>query len=114
MPAWPSYIVRSWKTPGSGVEVSRDLRAALKVMQGQPAHVLVTDVDTMGGRLEHWMGHLRKVHTGGVVLLASRSRCLPAIKGLAVVPKSSDVSGLVERLRSMRGQALWAGAAGVC
>ncbi|MCF8031808.1 MAG: hypothetical protein K9K66_00545 [Desulfarculaceae bacterium] len=99
---------------GFGVRVSRDLRGALEIMQGDPAHVLVTDLDTMGSRLEHWMEHLRQVHSGGVVLLASRACRLPSIKGMAVIPKSSDVSGLVERLRSMRGKALWGGAAGVC
>ncbi|MCB2226253.1 MAG: hypothetical protein KQH53_06200 [Desulfarculaceae bacterium] len=99
---------------GFGVRVSPDLRSAVRIMEGDPAHVLVTDLDTMGGRLDHWMDHLRQVHSGGVLLLASRARRLPAIKGLSVIPKSSDVSGLVSRLRSLCGEALWAGTSGVC
>lgn len=99
---------------GFGVRVSPDLRSAVKIMEGQPAHALVTDLDTMGGRLDHWMGHLRRVHSGGVVLLASRARRLPSIKGLSVMPKSSDLSGLVNRLRSLCGQAMWTGTSGIC
>jgi len=99
---------------GFGVQVRPDLHGAIKAMQGEPPHVLVTDIDALGGRLEHWMTHLRQVHEGGVVLLGSRARRLPAIKGLSVLPKSSDVSGLVNCLRGMAGSLLWSSAAGSC
>jgi DNA-binding response OmpR family regulator len=99
---------------GFGVQVQSDLRRALKALKGKPAHVLVTDLEVVGGRLEHWMDHLRQVHKGGVVLLGRQSRRLPAIRGLSVMEKSSDLSRLVNCLQGMAGSAMWSRAAGSC
>lgn len=99
---------------GFGVEVRSDLRRALRSLKGAPAHVLVTNLDLVGGRLEHWMDHLRQVHEGGVVLLGRRCHRPPSIEGLSVLDKSSDLSGLVERLRDMANTAWWRRASGTC
>jgi DNA-binding NtrC family response regulator len=99
---------------GFGVQVQPDLRSALRLMSGKPAHVLITDQDAVGGRLEYWMNTLRQVHDGGVVLLGRCARRLPAIKGVVVLQKSSDLSGLVNCLRSMSGSILWSQTAGSC
>jgi len=99
---------------GFGVQIQPDLRGAIRCLQGQPAHVLVTDLEAVAGRLEYWMGHLRQVHEGGVVLLGRGACRMPTIKGLSVMPKSSDLSGLLACLRGMAGSVLWERAAGSC
>jgi len=99
---------------GFGVRVQPDLRGAIRSLKGQPAHVLVTDLEAVGGRPEYWMSHLRQVHEGGVVLLGRGARRLPAIKGLEVMPKSSDLSDLLTCLRGMAGSVLWGRATGSC
>lgn len=99
---------------GFGVVIRSDLRRALRSLKGAPAHVLVTSLDLVGGRLEPWMDHLRRVHAGGVVLLGRRRRRSPAIDGLSVLDKSSDLSDLVNRLRDMANTAWWCRASGTC
>lgn len=99
---------------GFGVAVSPDLRGGLRSLKGAPAHVLVTNLDLVGGRLEHWMSLIRQVHEGGVVLLGRRTRRPPAIDGLSVLDKSSDLSDLVTRLRDMANTAWWCRASGSC
>ena len=51
---------------------------------------------------------------GGVVLLGRRSRRYPAIEGLSVLEKSSDLEDLVSRLRDMANTAWWCRANGTC
>lgn len=97
---------------GFGVGVTSDLSGALARLRREPAHVLVTDMDAVPGRLEHWVDSLRKVHRGSVVVLGSGSRKLPSIKGLAVMDKSSDLSNLVTALRGIAGSVMWNRAAG--
>lgn len=99
---------------GFGVVVRSDLRRALRSLKGAPAHVLVTNLDLVGGRLDHWMEHLRQVHEGGVVLLGRSRRTSPCIKGLSVLDKSSDLTDLVDRLRDMANSAWWQSAGGNC
>ena len=99
---------------GFGVRVQSDLRSALRSMKGRPAHVLVTDLDCVGGRLEPWMKLLRQVHDGEVVLLGRGARRLPRIDGLSIMQKSSDLTDLVNCLRGMAGSVLWNRAAGSC
>ncbi|BEQ15258.1 hypothetical protein [Desulfoferula mesophila] len=98
---------------GFRVVVRSDLRRAMHSLKGAPAHVLVTNLDLVGGRLESWMEHLRQVHDGGVVLLG-RPRMSPCIEGLSVLDKSSDLSDLVCRLRDMANNAWWQHAGGNC
>ncbi|MBU4276739.1 MAG: hypothetical protein KKC30_08380 [Proteobacteria bacterium] len=99
---------------GFRVEVRSDLRRALRTLEGAPAHVLVTNLDLVGGRLENWMDHLRQVHEGGVVLLGRHCRRPPPIEGLSVLDKSSDLSDLVDRLRDMANTAWWQHTGGNC
>lgn len=99
---------------GFEVVVRSDLRWAMRSLRGAPAHVLVTNLDMVGGRLEHWMDHLRQVHEGGVVLLGRRCRRTPAIEGLSLLDKSSDLSDLVDRLRDMANTAWWQHTGGNC
>ncbi|MBU2519523.1 MAG: hypothetical protein KKB57_18200 [Proteobacteria bacterium] len=99
---------------GFGVVVRSDLRGALRSLKGAPAHVLVTNLDLVGGQLEHWMKYLRQVHEGGVVLLGRRSRRSPSIDGLSILEKSSDLSDLLVRLRDMANSAWWCRASGSC
>ncbi|MCB2192758.1 MAG: hypothetical protein KQI62_14405 [Deltaproteobacteria bacterium] len=99
---------------GFGVVVRSDMGRAMRSLKGAPAHVLVTSLDLVGGRLELWMDHLRQVHEGGVVLLGRRRRRPPCIEGLSVLDKSSDLSDLVERLRDMANTAWWQHAGGNC
>ena len=99
---------------GFEVVVRSDLRWAMHSLKGAPAHVLVTNLDMVGGRLEHWMDHLRQVHEGGVVLLGRRCRRPPSIEGLSLLDKSSDLSDLVDRLRDMANTAWWQHTGGNC
>lgn len=99
---------------GFGVVVRSDLGRALRSLKGAPAHVLVTSLDLVGGRLDRWMEHLRQVHEGGVLLLGRRGHSPPCIEGLSVLDKSSDLTDLVDRLRDMANTAWWQRAGGNC
>lgn len=99
---------------GFGVWISQDLGGAVASLRQKPVHILVTDLDAVRGRLDHWVSSLRQVHRGGVLLLGRGSRKLPSIKGLQVMDKTSDLSDLVSTLRGMAGSILWSKAAGSC
>lgn len=98
---------------GFKVVTSPDLNQALASLLRKPAHVLVTDVDMVGMRPNAWLRSLRRYHPGGVLLLDRRRRCSQTLGGMDVMAKSSDLSPLVSRLRSMAGSVIWGRPAGV-
>ncbi|MEW5914670.1 MAG: hypothetical protein AB1814_19100 [Thermodesulfobacteriota bacterium] len=97
---------------GFGVWLCRDLRGAVESLRRSPVDILITDLDTVPSRPEYWLGTLRQVHDGEVLLLGRGNRRLGRIKDLRVVDKSSDLSSLVTTLRRLAPSLLWNRAAG--
>lgn len=97
---------------GFSVGVCQNLTSALARMRDKPAHVLVTDLNSVGENPDCWLPSLRAVFNGPVLALGElRKQCR---EGIPVVPKTSDLGPLIKSLRGHALRARWYAAAGNC
>lgn len=97
---------------GFSVGVCQSLSSALDRMRDAPAHVLVTDLNSVGENPDSWLPSLRTVFNGPVVALGELHwKCR---EGIPVVPKTSDLRPLIKSLRGQALRARWYAAAGNC
>jgi CheY-like chemotaxis protein len=97
---------------GFSVGVCGSLSSALVRMRDAPAHVLVTDLNSVGDNPDRWLPRLRSVFDGPVLALGElRKKCR---EGIPVVPKTSDLGPLIQSLRGQALRARWFAAAGTC
>ncbi len=96
---------------GFDVRVPRCLDEAVATLRREPAHILVTDIDSMGGPISAGLGHLRQVHDGPLLILGPAKACreLPE-PNLPLVEKTSDLSVLISHLRGRTLSVMWSGA----
>jgi DNA-binding response OmpR family regulator len=99
---------------GFSVRVRQDLVGAVAELRRSPAHVLVTDMATMGCRPEAWLPNLREVFAGPVVALDHSLKNADQCSDLSVVRKSSDLRPLIKYVRSQALKTLWSHAAATC
>lgn len=97
---------------GFGVRVRRGVREACVSLRHAPAHILVTDLNSVEGNLAGGLADLREVHRGPLFLLGptKASRHLPALDA-PLIEKTSDLSGLICHLRGRSLDAMWSKAA---
>jgi hypothetical protein len=97
---------------GFDVRVRRGVREACACLRSQPAHILVTDLNSVEGSLSGGLADLREVHRGPLFLLgpAKARRDLPS-SDLPLIDKSSDLSGLICHLRGRSLGVMWSKAA---
>lgn len=96
---------------GFTVRLCRDSSQALSELRTKPAHVVLTEPHAVLGDLGHWLDQLRSLHNGGVVMLGQPPRRGPAPRACKFVPKSSDLSPLIQSVRGQAIKAVWLRAA---
>ncbi len=97
---------------GFSVGVCHSLGSAVARMRHDQAHVLVTDLFSVGDDPEHWLPRLREVFQGPVVGLGEIRK--QGRLNIPVVPKTSDLRPLINSLRGHALRARWCAAAGTC
>jgi hypothetical protein len=97
---------------GFGVRVRRGVREACACLRRQPAHILVTDLNSVDGNLAGGLADLREVHRGPLFLLGpAKARRDLSVPDLPLIDKSSDLSALICHLRGRSIDAMWSKAA---
>ncbi|KIX12339.1 response regulator transcription factor [Dethiosulfatarculus sandiegensis] len=92
---------------GFGVCVKTDLDSALAQLRSQPAHVMVTDMASMGECPEVWVPLIREVYTGPVLALSALGQRPCTGPGVSTMPKISDLTPLIQSIRGRTASAMW-------
>ncbi len=92
---------------GFRVNVQASLEKALYAQRSNPADILLTDLSTVGENLDVWLPRLRSCYSGPLVLIGEQRCRLPQGEILPRVPKTSDLSRLLEYVRGQALKVMW-------
>lgn len=96
---------------GYGVKVLDSLEEALHHHRRNPTDIMLTDVNTVGENLSAWLPRLRSFYNGPLVLIGCRCCRQPKDESLPLVPKTSDLTRLLESVRGQALKLMWSQAA---
>jgi hypothetical protein len=91
------------------------LDSALDQLRNQSAHMMVTDMASMGECPEVWLPLIREVYTGPVLALSALGQRPCTSPGVSTMPKISDLTPLIRCIRGRTASVMWdASLTGTC